>query len=91
MGTEIVCSADGLYCVSGVYRNEPRFQVRGTSPIHYGAVWLKIIDERPKKVLGHYWTDRESAGEMELNNQQSKKFQTFQSAQTYYKHLPAAT
>jgi hypothetical protein len=54
-------------------------------------VWLKIIDERPKKVLGHYWTDRESAGEMELNNQQSKKFQTFQSAQTYYKHLPAAT
>jgi Phage integrase SAM-like domain len=52
VGTEIVCSADGLYCVSGVYRNEPRFQVRDSSPIHYGAVWLKIIDEPPKKVLG---------------------------------------
>jgi hypothetical protein len=34
VGTEIVCSADGLYCVSGVYRNEPRFQVRNSSPIH---------------------------------------------------------
>src|ERR1035441_4099500 len=81
VGTEIVCSPDGLYCVSGVYCNEPRFQVRDTSPIHYGAVWLKIIDEPPKKVLGHYWTDRESAGEMELTDQQRKKFQTFQSAQ----------
>jgi hypothetical protein len=91
VGTEIVCSADGLYCVSGVYRNEPRFEVRDKSPIHYGAVWLKIIDEPPKKVLGHYWTDRESAGEMELTDQQSKQFQTFQSAQAYYRQLPAAT
>ena len=77
--------------VGGVYRNEPRFEVRDKSPIHYGAVWLKVIDEPPKKVIGHYWTDRESAGEMELTDQQSQKFQTFQSAQAYYKQLPAAT
>jgi hypothetical protein len=50
-------------------------------------VWLKIIDEHPKKVLGHYWIDRETAGEMELTNQQSKKFQTFQSAHDYYEKL----
>jgi hypothetical protein len=54
-------------------------------------VWLKIIDEPPKKVLGHYWTDRESAGEMELTDQQRKKFQTFQSAQDHYRQLPPAT
>src|SRR5207237_90039 len=70
VGTEIVCSADGLYCVSGVYRNEPRFQVRDRSEIHYGAVWLRIIDEPVKKVMGHYWTDRETAGEVELDNRQ---------------------
>jgi SMODS-associating 2TM, beta-strand rich effector domain len=91
VGTEIVCSADGLYCVSGVYRNEPRFQVRDKSPIHYGAVWLKIIAEPPKKIVGHYWTDRESAGEMELTRQESRKFQTFQSAQAYYGGLPASS
>jgi hypothetical protein len=87
VGTEIACSADGLYCVSGVYRSEPRFEVRDRSPIHYGAVWLKIIEEKEKKVIGHYWTDRESAGEMELSNRQREKFQTFQSAQTYYGRL----
>jgi hypothetical protein len=87
VGTEIVCSADGLYCVSGVYRNEPRFQVRERSGIHYGAVWLKIIDEEEKRVIGHYWTDRDSAGEMELSNRQGKKFQTLQSANAYYGSL----
>jgi hypothetical protein len=84
VGTEIVCSTDGLYCVSGVYRNEPLFHVRDRSPIHYGAVWLKIIDEPAKKILGHYWTDRESAGEMELTDRRKKNLQTFQSAKTYY-------
>jgi hypothetical protein len=87
VGTEIVCSADGLYCVSGVYRNEPRFQVRETSAIHYGAVWLRIIEEPLKQVIGHYWTDRGTAGEMELNNRQRKSFQTFQSARAYYGQL----
>jgi hypothetical protein len=88
VGTEIVCSADGLYCVSGVYRNEPRFQVPERSEIHYGAVWLKIIDEPVQKVMGHYWTDRETAGEMELGSRHKKRFQTFQSAQAYYLQLP---
>lgn len=87
VGTEIVRSADGLYCVSGVYRNEPRFQVRERSPIHHGAVWLRIIDEPLKKVIGHYWTDRQTAGEMELSHRQKKSFQTFQSAKTYYGQL----
>jgi hypothetical protein len=85
VGTEIVCSADGIYCISGVYRNEPRFQVRDRSPIHYGAVWLNVIDRPIKKVLGHYWTDRESAGEIELTDRRDKKFQDFQSAQNYYR------
>ena len=88
VGTEIVCSTDGLYCVSGVYRNEPRFQVRERSPIHYGAVWLRILDEPSQKVIGHYWTDRDTAGEMELTNRQNKNFQTFQSAREFYGQLP---
>jgi hypothetical protein len=88
VGTEIVCSSDGLNCVSGVYRNEPRFEVRDRSEIHYGAVWLKVFDERQKSIAGHYWTDRESAGEILLSEQRNKKFQAFQSAKAYYAKNP---
>jgi predicted pore-forming effector associated with SMODS systems len=84
VGTEIVCSADGFHCVSGVYRNEPRFQVRDRSAIHYGAVWLKIIEQPNKEILGHYWTDRQTAGEITLTARRNEKFQTFQSAQAYF-------
>src|SRR5712692_4644979 len=63
VGTEIVCSVDGLYCVSGVYRNEPRYQDRSHSEIHFGAVWLQVIDTPTQMLEGHYWTDRNSAGE----------------------------
>jgi hypothetical protein len=87
LGTEVVCSADGLYCISGVYRNEPRFQVRDRSEIHYGAVWLRIFDEPVKRMVGHYWTDRKTAGEMDLGHRQTKKFHTFQSARAHYAQL----
>ena len=84
VGTEIVCSVDGQYCVSGVYRNEPRFQDRSHSQIHFGAVWLQVIDTPSQKLQGHYWTDRNTAGEMLLTDRQKPKFQDFNSAQSYY-------
>jgi SMODS-associating 2TM, beta-strand rich effector domain len=84
VGTEIVCSADGLYCVSGVYRNEPRYQDRSHSPIHYGAVWLQVTDKPVQVLEGHYWTDRNTAGELRLTDRRKKKFQDFDSARTFY-------
>jgi SMODS-associating 2TM, beta-strand rich effector domain len=75
--TEIVCSVDGLYCVSGVYRNEPRCEDRSHSPIHYGAVWLQVIDTPAQMLEGHYWTDRNTAGEMRLTERQRKEVPGF--------------
>ncbi|HEY1210091.1 MAG TPA: hypothetical protein VGE85_12025 [Terracidiphilus sp.] len=88
VGTEIVCSADGLYYVSGVYQNEPRYQDRAHSQIHFGAVWLRVIDKPTQILDGHYWTDRNTAGEMHLTERQKRKFQDFKSAQAYYAQLP---
>jgi hypothetical protein len=88
IGTEIVCSIDRQYCVSGVYRNEPRFQARARSAIHYGALWLRIITEPSKEMAGHYWTDRRTAGEMQLTDRRSKRFQTFDSARAHYEKQP---
>lgn len=88
VGTEIVCSADHQYCVSGVYRNEPQLSVRDRSSMHYGAVWLRIITQPTKQLIGHYWTDRSTRGEMELTNRQADKFQSFDSANIHYQRLP---
>lgn len=83
VGTEIICSADGLYCISGVYRNEPWFDFRNRSAIHYGALWLQIAeDEKEKTIAGHYWTDRSTAGSMRLTHRVNQKAQSFAAAAT---------
>jgi len=89
VGTEIVCSADGLYCVSGVYRNEPWFDFRNRSEIHYGGLWLQIAeDDGAKTLTGHYWTDRKTAGSMKLTNRMRRKVQSFAAAEVAM--VPAA-
>jgi len=88
VGNEIVCATDGSYCVSGVYSNEPRLEVRHRSPIHYGGIRLKVIEQPAQQLIGHYWTDRKTAGEIELTQRRSKRFQTFQAAKDYYDKQP---
>ncbi|MGH9436330.1 MAG: hypothetical protein ACRD4R_01285 [Candidatus Acidiferrales bacterium] len=90
VGTEIVCTVDGLYCVSGVYRNEPRYQERAHSPIHYGAVWLQVIDTPTRMLKGHYWTDRGTAGELTLSDKQRRKFQDYKTAEAFSAHPPTS-
>jgi len=88
IGTEIVCSVDGLYCLAGVYRNEPRYDDRSHSSIHYGAVWLRVINTPENMLEGHYWTDRRTAGEMKLSDRRKPRFEDFTSAQAYYSLFP---
>jgi hypothetical protein len=82
VGTEFVCAPDGMFCISGVYLNGPSFAFRGKSPIHYGAIWLQVATDDPdKKMHGHYWTDRKTAGSMNLTSRRQQKYQTFAAAE----------
>lgn len=68
LGAEIVRADDGTYRITGVYRNEPRLGVRDRSPIHYGGLVLQVIGNPPLRLAGHYWTDRDTAGEIILSD-----------------------
>ncbi len=64
VAAEINKAADGTYRMAGVYRNEPKLSVRDRSPIHYGAIVLDVQGDPAKDLAGHYWTDRNSRGEL---------------------------
>jgi hypothetical protein len=87
LGTEVVCSSDGLYCISGVYRNEPNFDVRHRSAIHYGALWLRIEDPG-NAISGHYWTDRNSAGTLKLTDRRPGAQKSFAAARAHVSGPP---
>lgn len=66
---EIIRGADGSYEFVGIYNNVPRLEIKQAgSQTHDGAFRLQIRGNpsSPSKILGTYWTDRGTAGEMEL-------------------------
>lgn len=48
------------------YSNTPRASVRDRSQIHFGTVLLNISEQPKKMLIGNYWTDRNTTGEMTL-------------------------
>jgi len=80
VGAEIVCAPDKIYCISGVYHNEPVYSVRYRSEIHYGGLNLQIAEDNETTITGHYWTDRKTAGTMTLTDRTSKKYQSYAAA-----------
>jgi hypothetical protein len=64
IASEIGKEADGTYRLAAVYRNEPRLSLRARSPIHYGAIMLDIQGDPVKNLVGCYWTDRKTRGEL---------------------------
>lgn len=69
---ELICANiiprhGGGYRLIGTFRNEPKLFDRDKSPIHYGTFSLDIEGNAnsPQRMTGHYWTDRETRGEMD--------------------------
>jgi hypothetical protein len=60
---------DGVFQLFGTYQNTPDIMLRGKrSEIHYGALVLEVRGEPPKSLVGHYWTDRDTKGSLELSD-----------------------
>jgi hypothetical protein len=80
LGAEIIKSLDGTFRIAGVYRNEPRQAARQAGHMHYGAVILDVIGNPPSSLRGHYWTDRGTSGEIDLNSRSKRTFDDYDEA-----------
>lgn len=72
---------DGTYRLAAVYRNEPKLSVRDRSPIHHGALVLDVHGDPVKELVGYYWTDRNSRGELHTLAQHDSIVGSFSEAQ----------
>ncbi len=82
VAAEINKAIDGTYRFAAVYRNEPKLSVRERSPIHYGAIVLDVQEDPVKDLAGHYWTDRNSRGELRTLARHPSIAGSFKEAQT---------
>jgi hypothetical protein len=80
LNAQLIPSMDGSYRLLGIYRNEPRLSVRQRSAIHNGALLLDVSSAPVSRMKGHYWTDRNTAGEIELTERVKEQHSDYESA-----------
>lgn len=76
---------DGSFQLGATYRNEPNIAVRDRSPIHNGSLLLNVPDPEPTQIVGYYWTDRLSRGELKLIKHHSTQVNDFDGAQALFR------
>jgi len=76
----IAVDADGTFRVFAVYRNESKIEVRDRSPIHYGALALTVQGSPAESLVGFYWTDRNTRGDIELTGRVTGYYDSYAQA-----------
>ncbi len=75
----ILLSPDGNNKIAEfTYFNSPRISVQNKSKGHDGACSLKIIESPQRKLVGKYWTDRGTTGELKFSFKSSVPTQEFE-------------
>lgn len=62
-----VSETDGVSTLDYLYLDRPRPSVRHRSPIHHGSGSLTVSGRPVTKLMGRYWTDRNTQGEVEFH------------------------
>lgn len=71
---------DGVPEVVTIYRANPKLLLRARSPIHYGAMRLRVHRNPALRLEGEYWTDRDTKGQAVFSEHVSKVYSAFSSA-----------
>jgi hypothetical protein len=62
----------GNYEVIGTYQSDPSIAYREGSPIHYGTFKLRLQNSVKPSLIGHYWTDRKTNGDLVARNRKKR-------------------
>lgn len=62
--TANLSEVDGQFLLAAIYRNEPDLLLQHRSPVHRGAMCLWIGEQFTTSLVGSYWTDRDTKGEL---------------------------
>ncbi len=64
-----------------LYLNEPMSSLRDRSPIHHGSASMKIVGRPASRLTGHYWTDRDTRGELDMKWHKKETADDFESSE----------
>lgn len=82
--TKLERTTDGAYELYSVYRFEPQLGGRDGNQMHYGTLRLRTADGPTPRLVGEYWTDRETIGVLELTQRSRRRARDYGDAKTLF-------
>jgi hypothetical protein len=73
-----------------LYLNEPMNSLRDRSPIHHGSASMKIVGRPASRLTGHYWTDRDTRGELDMKWHKKETADDFESSEGLFSQATGA-
>ncbi|WP_159025318.1 Cap15 family cyclic dinucleotide receptor domain-containing protein [Streptomyces pluripotens] len=67
-----VSEVDGSVLLTYMYLNKPDLRVEHRSRIHHGSTVFDVSGNPARRLKGHYWTDRDSKGELDFVERDKK-------------------
>ncbi|WP_159024706.1 hypothetical protein [Streptomyces sp. CB02613] len=67
-----VSEVDGSLVLAYMYLNKPDLRVEHRSRIHHGSTVFDVSGNPARRLKGHYWTDRDSKGELDFVERNKK-------------------
>lgn len=71
---------DDIARLSSTYQNMPGLMIQDRSRIHHGALMLEVHGSPANRLIGSYWTDRDTKGEVSLETRSPKVYTSFSEA-----------
>lgn len=62
------------------YRNAPKLLIQDRSRVHEGTAVLQVHGEPPAALTGHYWTSRDTKGEIEFRDRVPTRHSDYETA-----------
>ena len=72
---------DGVPRITSTYENQPGVLIQDRSRIHHGALLLEVHGTPASRLDGWYWTDRDTKGEVVLEQRSRELFSSFEEAE----------
>jgi hypothetical protein len=81
-----VSKVDDAASLNYIYLSRPRSHVEHRSRMHFGSTSLDISGKPATRLQGRYWTDRDSRGELDLDQRVRKDADDYESAARLFQH-----
>lgn len=82
-----VARIDGASTLTYMYLSRPDNRVEARSRMHHGSTSLDITGTPASRLRGHYWTDRDSRGELDFVDRVPFKADDFDQAQAQFQSV----